>query len=119
MCIPFPDLYNNRMDMVALPMYHIKLKAQKLLNSAYPISLITIGDHIKKKRLDRSLTQKAVANICGVDECTVTNWEKNHSQPRLYLLPKIIEFLGYTPYEISNETFGDKILAHRKGQDMG
>jgi transcriptional regulator with XRE-family HTH domain len=59
------------------------------------------------------LTQKAVADLCGVDECTVTNWEKNHSQPRLYLLPIIIEFLGYIPNEPSKETVGDKIRAYR------
>ena len=35
----------------------------------------------------------------------VTNWEKNHSQPRLYLLSKIIEFLGYAPFELPEETF--------------
>jgi transcriptional regulator with XRE-family HTH domain len=113
MCIAWMDLYNIRRDMVALPMCQIQLKAQKPLNSAYPVSLITVGDHIRKKRLDLSLTQKAVAKLCGVDECTVTNWEKNHSQPRLYLLPKIIEYLGYLPFELANETIGNKIIAYR------
>ncbi|MGA7721482.1 MAG: hypothetical protein WCA84_09930 [Ignavibacteriaceae bacterium] len=59
------------------------------------------------------MTQKAVADFCVVDECTVTNWKKNHSQHRLYLLPKIIEFLGYVPNELPKETFGDKLKAYR------
>ncbi|MBI3585519.1 MAG: helix-turn-helix transcriptional regulator [Ignavibacteriales bacterium] len=39
------------------------------------------------------MTQLAVSQILGVDECTITNWEKNHSNPMLHLLPKVIEFL--------------------------
>jgi DNA-binding XRE family transcriptional regulator len=102
------------MDMVALPKYHIVLKAQKPLKKAYPISLITIGDHIKKKRLDMSLFQKNVAYQIGVTEEAVYNWENNRCNPKIYLLPKIIEFLGYVPFESPKETIGDKIKAYRK-----
>ena len=114
MCIVWKDRYNTHMDRGSLPKYQILLKAQKPPNSAYPVSLITIGDHIRKNRLDLNMTQLVVADFIGVDECTVTNWEKNHSQPRLYLLPKIIEFLGYLPFELPMETIGDKIITYRK-----
>ena len=60
------------------------------------------------------MTQLALANIIGVDECTVTNWEKNHSQIRLYLLPKIIEFLGYVPFQLPKETISGQLMAYRK-----
>jgi hypothetical protein len=57
------------------------------------------------------MTQKAVAKLCGVDECKVTNWEKIHSQPRLYLLSKIIKLLGYVRNNPSSKTFDNKRLS--------
>jgi len=78
-CILWTGRYNDRMDKVALPMWHVMLIAQKPSYSAYPLSLITIGDQIKKRGLDLNLYLKNVANICGVNECTVPNWEKNKS----------------------------------------
>jgi transcriptional regulator with XRE-family HTH domain len=89
------------------------LKAEKPLNSQYPISLNTIGDHIKRRRVDLNLSQKATADLLRVTECTVTNWEKNHSQPRLYLLPKVIRFLKYVPFGLPKENIGEKIIAYR------
>ena len=66
--------------------------------------MITIGDHIRKRRLDLNLFQKDVAGILGVDTMTVNNWERNRSQPRLYLLPRIVEFLAYNPFPTSEKT---------------
>lgn len=45
------------------------------------------------------LTQKHVAEQIGVDEVTLRHWEKNHTSPRGYLIPRVIEFLGYVPYK--------------------
>ena len=39
--------------------------------------------------------QSAVAKVLGVNTSTVTNWEKHHSEPMMWVIPKIIEFLGY------------------------
>jgi DNA-binding XRE family transcriptional regulator len=100
--------------MVAVPTCHVTLKAQKPSYSPYPASLTTIGDHLKKKRLDMNLFQKDVAYQIGVTEEAVYNWENNRSKPKIYLLPKIIEFLGYVPFELPVETIGDKIIAYRK-----
>lgn len=69
---------------------------------------------MRAKRLGRGLTQLAVSQILGVDECTVTNWEKNHSKPMLHLLPKVIEFLGYNPMTNERKTLGEKLLQYRK-----
>jgi DNA-binding XRE family transcriptional regulator len=73
------------------------LKAQKPLNSAYPLELRTLGDHIRKRRLDLKLFQKEVARLIGVDEVTIWNWENNKVKPTHWRLPKIIKFLGYVP----------------------
>ena len=44
------------------------------------------------------LFQKQIAEIIGVDEVTIYNWESNRNEPALQLIPRIIEFLGYCRY---------------------
>jgi len=56
------------------------LTAQKPLERAYPKELVTLGDHIKKRRLDLGLFQKDVAVAIGVGTCTITNWEKDRTE---------------------------------------
>jgi hypothetical protein len=34
-----------------------------------------------------------------------------------HLLPKIIESLGYVPFDLKEETLGDRIIAYRKKTD--
>jgi transcriptional regulator with XRE-family HTH domain len=106
--------YNNHKDRVALPICQIVLKAQKPLKKAYPNILITIGDHIRKKRSELNLTQLQAAKIIGVDECTITNWEKSHSQTKIHYLPKIIQFLGYIPFNIKADSLGEQIKLYRR-----
>lgn len=56
--------------------------------------------------------QKDVAQQLGVDENTVYNWEKGRSVPRLHLIPKVAEFLGYLPP--TAESLGATIVATRR-----
>ena len=92
----------------ALPFCHIKLTAQKHSYLPKIEELITLGDHLKKRRFEFRLQQKDVAKLLGVDTQTVYNWEKNRSSPSLYQIPKVIEFLGYDPYT-TKETLGGRI----------
>ena len=101
------------MDRVALHFCDVTLTAKKTISEPYPKKLQTIGDHLRKKRLDLKLFQKDVAGIIGVDECTVTNWEKNRTSPRLYLLPNIYDFLGYDPLKSNANTLGERIRQYR------
>ena len=64
------------------------------------------------------LFQKDVALILGVDESSVTNWEKNRTKPMLHLFPKIIEFLGYDPMPTETKTLGDMLLRYRKSRGV-
>ena len=102
------------MGIPALPICQITLKASKPNEKPYPKQLITIGDYIKKRRLDLNFTQRDIAKLIGVKEESVYNWENNRSNPKVYLLPKITEFLGYVPFEPPNETIGYKIKSYRK-----
>ena len=97
----------------ALPFCHISLKGPKPPPPAYPRELNSIGDHIRKKRLDQKLLQKEVAQLLGVKKDTVNNWENGHYSPRLHQMPKIIKFLGYLPEDLEKLPIGDRIVALR------
>jgi DNA-binding XRE family transcriptional regulator len=52
-----------------------------------------------KRRMDLKLFQRDVAGIIGVTECTINNWENGEIKPETKYIPRIIDFLGYTPFE--------------------
>jgi transcriptional regulator with XRE-family HTH domain len=78
----------------------------------------TLGDHIKKRRLELRLFQAQVGKILGVTESTVTNWEKNRSNPTLRPMPKIIRFLGYDPMPADSAHLGEKLLKYRRSHGI-
>ncbi len=97
-----------------MPFCHITLKTQKPLPSAYPRTLKTLGDHRREKRLDLKILQKEVAQKLGVGESSIYNWENNLTKPALRYTPKIIEFLGYAPFDTSTLSVGERIVVYRK-----
>ncbi|UCF16678.1 MAG: transcriptional regulator [Phycisphaerales bacterium] len=60
------------------------------------------------------MTQNEVATRLRTTADTVRNWEKNHSSPAIRYMPKIIEFLGYIPFEMQLENLGQKIRSYRQ-----
>ncbi len=102
------------MDRVALPSSQIVLKAKKPLSSAYPKTLKTLGDHLRKRRLDMKLLQKDVAQELSVCEQSICNWEKNLAKPDIKYIPTIIKFIGYVPFDTSIVSTGEKIILYRK-----
>jgi DNA-binding transcriptional regulator YiaG len=69
----------------------------------------TLGEHIRKKRIEQGQFQKEVAELLGVSEDTVTFWEKNRYEPQVQHYPKIIAFLGYYPFNHETETLAGKL----------
>ena len=102
------------MDSPALPFCHLAFQAQKPLSGAYPKELRTLGDHLRKRRLDLALFQRDMAERLGANETSVWNWEKNRSSPALRFIPRIIEFLGYEPDDTKPESLGQRIVAFRR-----
>ena len=98
---------------VSYPFTNITLSAQKPPHPAYPDVISTIGDHIRKRRLDLGLLQKEVAERIGVDADTIMHWERNRRAPKIQYVPKIIDFLGYVPFSMG-ESFPEKLKAYRK-----
>jgi len=54
--------------------------------------------------MDLKLTQREVAEKLSVDKTTIQFWENNRVKPSLAQIPKIIEFLGYDPFEKETDT---------------
>ena len=96
-----------------MPFCHLRRVAAKPQSQAYPQQLVTIGDHLRKRRLDLELFQKQVAEQLGVDETTVHNWEVGATQPGIHCIPKIIQFLGYNPLP-SAKTLAEQLVRYRK-----
>lgn len=65
--------------------------------SEYPTELATLGDHIRKRRLDLGLSQASVVKMFGVNRSALCNWERGAQAPSVEYMPMIIDFLGYNP----------------------
>jgi DNA-binding transcriptional regulator YiaG len=83
--------------MPALPFCHVTLRAQKTRDPAYPRELKTLGDHLRKRRLDFGLLQREVAKSLGVRVKTLRNWERGKTAPQRRFLPRSFGFLGADP----------------------
>ena len=57
---------------------------------------VTLGDHLRRRRLELGLYQKDVAVQIGVTTSTIWNWEHGWTV-ELRFIPRVIEFLGYNP----------------------
>lgn len=90
-----------------MPFCNVTLKTPKLLST-------TLGDHIRKKRLNLKIFQRDVAKILGTDTDTVTYWETNRTEPSPTFIPKIISFLGYVPLSILPEDPRKRFVAVRR-----
>jgi transcriptional regulator with XRE-family HTH domain len=53
----------------------------------------TLGERIKKRRLELGLSQKQTGKVLGVTSFTVLNWEKGKTGPRGESMAKIMGFL--------------------------
>jgi transcriptional regulator with XRE-family HTH domain len=110
--------HSSHRDRVALRFCHFQLSARKPSRLPYPAQLTTLGDHVRKRRLDLGLLQREVAEKLGVTASTIWNWEANHSSPQLRLIPKVIAFLGYDLCCTQPGSFGERLLADRRAQGM-
>jgi transcriptional regulator with XRE-family HTH domain len=57
----------------------------------------TLGERIKKWRLEQGLIQKDLAKLIGVDEMTIVNWEKGRTKPIKQNIEKLEKILGNLP----------------------
>ena len=90
----------------------LTLKALKIKETCFaPVSL---GEHLKKKRLELRLTQKEAGKHLGVTSYTVTNWEHGLRRPAIQHFPAICQFLGYDPEPPIPDTLAERLVAKRR-----
>ena len=66
---------------------------KKPLSKDIPLNPQTLGEHIRRVRIERGLLQKDVATILEACEDTVTGWESGRSKPQKRQLNKLALFL--------------------------
>lgn len=63
-------------------------------NPAYPKEPKTLGERIRKARMDKGLMIKELAKFVGVTEDTVINWELRGVRPRGKSLERMRKLFG-------------------------
>ena len=97
---------------VALLPYGVKsLKSLKPV--LYTREPKTLGQHLKKRRLESSLLQRDLRERFKLEKETYANWEKDRCYPAMKHWPGIIEFLGYDPNPEPN-TLGTRLMTYRR-----
>lgn len=83
------------MGRVAFPFDNVVLQARKPDPGHWPENPETIGEHIKRARLERDFLQRELAELLGVTVDTVRNWEKGRARPTL-ARRKVMRWLNST-----------------------
>lgn len=92
--------------------------ATKPTSLHYPTELNTLGDHLRKVRLDRGLSQPQVAEVLNVKTDTVTLWELNRNTPTAKLAKRIIEYIGYIPDAWTKAPVSEQLYYTRQVQGI-
>jgi transcriptional regulator with XRE-family HTH domain len=74
----------------------------------------SLGEHLKKRRLELGLTQKETGKYLAVTSFTATNWEHGQRKPSVQHLPAICQFLGYDPEQRTPSTPAEWLAAKRR-----
>ena len=55
---------------------------------------MTVGENIKKTRIEKGLTQKRLGELCGISESNIRKYENNKQNPKYETVIKIAKALG-------------------------
>ncbi|MBI5769779.1 MAG: XRE family transcriptional regulator [Verrucomicrobia bacterium] len=78
----------------------------------YPALPQTVGEHVRKRRLDLGLGQREAAARIGVHIETLKFWEHGVLKPAIATMPKVLAFLGTNPLP-KPTTFAQRLVHHR------
>ncbi|WP_369751276.1 helix-turn-helix domain-containing protein [Asinibacterium sp. OR53] len=78
----------------------------------------TLGEHLKKRRLSKGMSQASLAKLLGVTKDCVWLWEAERNTPQLHHYPALIAFLGYYPFDHETDTLGGKITRYKNLHGM-
>ena len=78
-----------------MPFCEITLTAQKPPPKGYRTHPHTMGEYLRKRRIDLGLTPKEAAHRLGVQRKSYYIWENDLSPPPAWIWYRIMAFLGY------------------------
>ena len=103
----------NSHRRVAFPLPFVRLVFRGVRPKPYPEHPTTLGEHLRKRRLQAGLLQREVAGQLGVDKETFATWEKGRCTPTVWYYPAIFSFLGYDPFPAPT-TLPERIASQRR-----
>lgn len=103
----------QRNPVVVLPALLFKQKFRNPIPQNYPQEPTTIGEHLRKKRIDSDLSQAELAKILGVSTDCLTYWENNRSNPQITYYPRIHHFLVFCTSTFDETNFCDFLRSYR------
>lgn len=118
--LPSPSQVTPERQRNLTPALHFcrwTLRGPKPLASGYPTAPVSLGEHLRKRRIDLRLTQHRVAETMEADAWTYLLWEHDRSRPIPRFVPRIVRFLGYDPFP-KGQTLGERIRAARRAQGL-
>jgi len=75
---------------------------------------VSLGEHIKRKRLELGLTQKEAGRLLGVTSSTGTNWEHGQRNHAIQHFPAIYQFIGYDAEPPTSDALAERLVAKRR-----
>ena len=103
-------------DIPALPFFHVALTAL-IPKRGYPKHPASVGEYLRKYRIDSGKMAKTVATEVGVTQQTLRNWELGATEPEVRQWPAIIGLLGFDPrVKRESTTLGEQIRDARLAQ---
>ena len=88
-------LTNASIGNVAIIAKSLNLSIEDLYNGKTTVAKeVNIGDKIKRYRKERGLTQKELAESCGMFDSAIRRYESNRANPKLETLEKIANALN-------------------------
>jgi transcriptional regulator with XRE-family HTH domain len=90
------------------------VRLKSLIRKLYDFEPMTLGDHVRRRRLMLSITQEETAARLGVNAWTVLNWETGETKPAIQFIPALIRFLGYDPEPVDTGTLAGRLVAKRR-----
>lgn len=76
-----------------MPLLGVTLKSLK--PKAFSTEPKTLGEHIRRRRLELGLTQRQAGERLGVSGWTMANWEKGHTKPTAHAQQAVAALLGF------------------------
>jgi len=98
---------------LAIPFSELNISVSIPDKKNYPETVETIGNHIKSYRLKHNIPIKTIIKELGISRDTLRGWELNLFQPFVTHYPKIIQLLGYYPFQGEANSLGGRIRKFR------